>query len=118
MSERITIEGAEVRVEQVIIDGLTYTRRMDTGEYPNVHGPFAEGTYGVCGACGQRPCVDGCPVQKMPDLLRYKARRAGLDEDAWLARWAAEHDGEAWEDRYPQHPEAARLRAERRQESA
>jgi len=118
MSAPLSIDGVDVPVERIVIDGLPYTRRLDDGSYPNVHGAFAEGPYGVCGACGQRPCVDGCPVQKMPDLLRYKARRAGLDEEGWLARWASEHDGEAWEDRYPQHPEAARLRAERRQESA
>jgi len=115
----IEVRGVNVSADWVEIDGHMFARARSNGEWLEAYaGPYSTGRYGVCGTCGQRPCVDPCPAQTVPDLLRYKARRAGLDEEGWLARWAADHDGEAWEDRYPQHPEAARLRAERRQESA
>lgn len=115
----IEVRGVNVPADWVEIDGYMFARARSNGEWLEAYaGPYSTGRYGVCGTCGQRPCVDPCPAQTVPDLLRYKARRAGLDEEGWLARWASEHNGEAWEDRYRQHPEAARLRAERRQESA
>ncbi len=115
----IKVRGVNVPVDWVEIDGYLFARDRRSGQWLEPHaGPFSTGKYGVCGVCGQRPCCDPCPVQTMPDIIRYKARRAGLDEDAWLDRWAVEHDGEAWEDHYPNHTEATRLRAERRQETA
>jgi len=103
----VQVNGVGVPAEWVEIDGLSFLRNVHTKQWlPTQDDTYTKGPYGVCPYCGQRPCVDACPEPAMPDRLEWKARRAGLSVDGWLARYEQDHDGESWLARYPFHPAA------------
>lgn len=107
------IDGMLVTVVYVEHYGARFPQDARTGAWVS-RSPKGEGQrsqFHICGCCGCRPCHNACPLQEVPDLLRYKAARAGLTEDAWLVRYEAEH-GQSFFAAYPEHPETIRRRAE------
>lgn len=112
--ERVLADGTRVPIVWVERYGATLPWNPIREEWVTTSPPGEKGRgqFHICGCCGCRPCHNACPLQEMPDLLRYKASRAGLTEDAWLTRYAAEH-GHSFFAAYPEHPETIARSPER-----